>query len=95
MLKFIAYPAGTTVVGIPGKVVEDQHELVIDLEHGVLPDPVAQAIRIVLSRQKQLSERLVRLEQSTNLVSFEEAFKDEEDDLNKWLVREFRDGGGI
>ena len=88
-------PSGATVVGIPGKVVEDQHDQVIDLEHGILPDPVAQAIRIVLSRQKQLSERLIRLERSGGLELFEEAFQEDENNLKKVLIREFTDGGGI
>jgi len=55
-------PPEATVVGIPGRVVEDRHEPLVDLEHGKLPDPVAEAIGIVLRRQQRLSERLKRLE---------------------------------
>ena len=60
-------PPGTTVVGIPGKAVEDRHKPIMDLEHGKLPDPVAEAIRLVLKEQDRLEERLKRLERATNL----------------------------
>lgn len=88
-------PPDTTVVGVPGKVVEDQHNQVIDLEHGILPDPVAQAIRIVLSRQKTLSERILRLERSNGTGLVEDIFTEEVNELSKGLIREFTDGGGI
>lgn len=88
-------PPDTTVVGIPGRVVEDQHSQVIDLEHGILPDPVAKAIRIVLSQQKTLSDRLLRLERSHGAGLVEDVFHEEENDLRKELIREFTDGGGI
>jgi len=55
-------PPGATVVGIPGKIVEDRHEPIVDLEHGRLPDPVAEAVRLVLRRQGKLEERLKKLE---------------------------------
>jgi serine O-acetyltransferase len=55
-------PPDSTVVGIPGRVVEDKHEQVIDLEHGKLPDPVAEAIKIVLKQQEKLALRLKKLE---------------------------------
>ncbi|MFC1947049.1 serine O-acetyltransferase [Chloroflexota bacterium] len=88
-------PPDTTVVGIPGKVVEDQHNQVIDLEHGILPDPVAQAIRVVLSQQKRLSERLLRLERSNDVELVDDVYSDEFISLSKGLIREFTDGAGI
>ena len=57
-------PPGSTVVGIPGRVVEDRHKPVLDLEHGKLPDPVAEAIRHVLQEQDKLEERLKKLEKA-------------------------------
>ncbi len=57
-------PPDSTVVGIPGRVVEDKHEQIIDLEHGKLPDPIAEAIRAVLRQQEKLSARLNKLEGS-------------------------------
>ncbi len=55
-------PPGATVVGIPGTIVEDRHKPFVDLEHGKLPDPVAEAIRLVLREQEDLGEHLKRLE---------------------------------
>ena len=55
-------PPGVTVVGIPGRIVTKREKPAIDLEHGKLPDPVAEAIRLVLKDQHQFEERLQRLE---------------------------------
>ena len=60
-------PPGSTVVGIPGRVVEDRHKPVLDLEHGKLPDPVAEAIRRVLQEQDKLEERLKKLEKASSM----------------------------
>lgn len=56
-------PPGATVVGVPGRVVEEERLPVIDLEHGKLPDPVNEAIRLVLEDQGKLEERIHRLEE--------------------------------
>lgn len=50
-------PAGATVVGIPGKVMERKKRLVkplIDLEHGRLPDPVAEAVNILVKKDRRI-----------------------------------------
>ena len=60
-------PPGATVVGVPGKVVEERRGPVIDLEHGKLPDPVAEAIRLVLQEQDKLEERLKKLEKASDI----------------------------
>jgi len=62
-------PPGATVVGIPGRTVEDKHAPVMDLEHGDLPDPVTEAIKLVLDRQDRLEERLRILERADRRVS--------------------------
>jgi len=84
-------PPGRTVVGIPGKIVEDGRGPLFDLEHGKLPDPVAGAIRVVLRGQDNLEERLKELERLSGVV----APKDELSDRRKEIVREFSYGGGI
>jgi len=56
-------PPGATVVGVPGRVVEEGRRPVLDLEHGKLPDPVNEAIRHVLDEQEHLAQRLKRLEE--------------------------------
>jgi serine O-acetyltransferase len=58
-------PPGATVVGVPGRTVEDRHKPPLKLEHGELPDPVAEAIRLVLERQKVLEDRVRKIEEET------------------------------
>lgn len=55
-------PPGVTVVGIPGRAVEDRKEPVFDLEHGKLPDPINDVIRPILEEQSRLRERVAELE---------------------------------
>jgi len=62
-------PPGATVVGVPGRVVEEERPPVIDLEHGKLPDPVNEAIRLVLEDQGKLEERIHRLEELLKVSS--------------------------
>jgi len=84
-------PAGTTVVGIPGKIVEDRKKPLQDLEHGRLPDPVAEAIRLVLREQDKLEERLRRLESSSGIT----VFNNELVQMRKEIEHEFSWGEGI
>lgn len=60
-------PPGVTVVGIPGRVVTKREKPAMDLEHGKLPDPVTEAIRMVLKDQHKLEERIKRLEDSASI----------------------------
>ena len=55
-------PPGVTVVGVPGRSVEDRHKPILELDHGKLPDPIAEAIRLVLQEQDRLEKRLANLE---------------------------------
>ena len=55
---------GATVVGVPGRAVEDKRRPALDLEHGKLPDPVSEAIKRVLDEQERLTQRLKRLEEN-------------------------------
>ena len=84
-------PPGATVVGIPGRIVEDRHKPLTDLEHGKLPDPVAEAVRLILREQEKLGERLRKLESLSGLVISD----DELEDRRRELVRDFSQGGGI
>lgn len=83
-------PPGATVVGIPGRVVEDGQGPLTELEHGKLPDPVAEAIRLVLQRQNKLEERLRRLESSSGVLT-----EDELSVISGKIVRYFSEGEGI
>ncbi len=84
-------PPGSTVVGIPGKIVEDQPEPVLELEHGKLPDPVAEAIRLVLRQQIKLADRVKKVEEASGLLVSEDDFAEQ----RKVLVKEFSNGEGI
>jgi serine O-acetyltransferase len=84
-------PPGATVVGIPGRIVEDQHKSVPDLDHGQLPDPVAEAIRLILLSQDKLEKRLSRLETLGSVV----VPPDEVKENTAKIIREFSNGGGI
>jgi serine O-acetyltransferase len=61
-------PPGVTVVGIPGRAVEDHQKATLDLDHGKLPDPMADVIRLVLKEQDDLEERLEKLEKSSGIT---------------------------
>ncbi len=71
-------PPGVTVVGIPGRVVTKREKPAMDLEHGRLPDPVAEALRLVLKDQHGLEERLKRLENSVGINASHHDLKGEE-----------------
>ncbi|MBI4283252.1 MAG: serine O-acetyltransferase [Chloroflexi bacterium] len=84
-------PAGSTVVGIPGRIVEDIRQPLAALEHGRLPDPVAEAIGLVLREQEKLEERLKRLEGLSGVLIHE----DELTEKKRKIVKEFSKGEGI
>ena len=62
-------PNGATVVGVPGKIVEKKtaEKLELDFEHGNLPDPVADVVRIMLKMQHELEQRLGDIEKDHNI----------------------------
>jgi serine O-acetyltransferase len=57
-------PAGATVVGVPARIVEsltpEKEEL--DFEHGNLPDPLSDIMKMLLQLHSKLEERVKRLE---------------------------------
>jgi serine O-acetyltransferase len=71
-------PPGCTVVGVPGRIVEEQHAARIDLDHNRLPDPVAEAIRLVLAEQDKLAERIKRLETTAGVTPPEDSLTAQE-----------------
>jgi serine O-acetyltransferase len=82
-------PPGVTVVGIPGRVADEHHKPILDLEHGRLPDPVAEAIKLVLNEQSKLEERLEKLEGQSGI----EVPRDELRERIIEIMREFNQGG--
>ncbi len=54
-------PEGMVVVGVPGRVVDTERKAlpgVTDLDHGNLPDPVAQAIKCILNRMESMENEI-------------------------------------
>jgi len=56
-------PPGVTVVGIPGRVVTEDVGPCEALEHGKLPDPVNEALRLIAAQQTDLAERIQQIEE--------------------------------
>jgi len=82
-------PPGATVVGIPGRVVDERRKPILDLEHGRLPDPVAEAIKLVLDEQTKLEQRLEKLEDKSGITVPEDELKER----IKEIMKEFSQGG--
>ncbi len=70
-------PPGTTVVGVLGRAVEEERPLIVDLEHGKLPDPIEEIIKQVLERQSKLEERLRELEALLRVAATSSESKEE------------------
>ncbi|UCC59254.1 MAG: serine O-acetyltransferase [Dehalococcoidia bacterium] len=61
-------PPGSVVVGVPGRIVGGRQESVMDLEHGNLPDPFSEAVRLILEEQARLIERLKKVEEACGIT---------------------------
>lgn len=82
-------PANATAVGVPARIGLGFSALDLErLEHGKLPDPIADAIRFVIEEQEKLEQRLVKLESK-------EGFQSETDDRleqkKKVIEKEFEE----
>ncbi len=58
-------PPYSTIVGIPGKVVEGEstRQDIVELDHARLPDPVARAINGLVEKLNQMGVRLEEIEE--------------------------------
>src|SRR5215470_6039042 len=63
-------PPYSTIVGIPGKVIEGEsaRQDVAELEHGRLPDPVARAINNLVEKMNLLGVRMEEIEERQDCV---------------------------
>ena len=84
-------PPDVTIVGVPGRVTGDGTTETLALEHGKLPDPVADAIRLMLKEQYKLEERLHRLEIAAGVTVPANELKGKLEEV----ARDFNKGGGI
>lgn len=90
-------PSSSTVVGIPGRNVKEVRKCAIDLDHDKLPDPVAEAIRLILERQDELEEEIRTLSTTTDFMKLNKILK-EKSELEKReseLEEIFAEGSGI
>jgi len=66
-------PPGATVVGVPGRIIEtptpEKEEL--DFEHGNLPDPLSDIMKMLLQLHQRLEERVKRLENQIKVTTNE------------------------
>jgi serine O-acetyltransferase len=63
-------PAGATAVGVPARVgLGFSASEIEQLEHGKLPDPIADAIRFVIKGQEEIELRLKKVESKEGLTS--------------------------
>ena len=61
-------PPGATVVGVPGRIVESltaDTKAELDFEHGNLPDPLSDLMKMLLQLHSRLEDRIKRLENQT------------------------------
>lgn len=59
-------PPGTTAVGVPSRIVQEKREYVMDLNHD-LPDPVSDALKLLLKRQETLEKQIDVLNEKLHL----------------------------
>ncbi len=72
-------PAHATVVGIPGRVVlSSEKRQGVDLQHDLLPDPVAKAVSCVFDQIRRLEKQLDSLQDQVHGDSREEGRQHEE-----------------
>jgi len=93
-------PRRATVVGVPGRIgMGFSVREIQDLEHGKLPDPVADAIRFMMKEQEKLEERIRQLElKEGTSIEFDKCLVKKGVEINEGFLcasEEFSEGGGI
>jgi len=90
-------PPHATVVGVPGRIIEQkkkEHDVMLD--HGQLPDPIAEAIKVVLKENRKLKQRIKNLEDNLNLSIKEDDYVSEaESEVMTIFMKNYKDGDGI
>lgn len=93
-------PPDSTAVGIPARVgVGFSAKDIEMLEHGKLPDPVADAIRFIVKGQEKLEERLKKIESLEGITSeIDKYVEEKKKEIEKEFFtsdEEFSEGSGI
>ncbi len=91
-------PPHATVVGVPGRIIEQQkrkpHDVMLD--HAQLPDPIAEALKMVLKENRKLKQRIKKLEDNLNLPSEQDDYISEaESEVMTVFMKNYKDGDGI
>jgi serine O-acetyltransferase len=81
-------PPGVTVVGVPGKVIIKQARPAMDLEHNKLPDPLAEAIRLVMQDSHNIESRLKALEENCGLAVPKDNLEQRKEEIEKELAQD-------
>lgn len=92
-------PPHATVVGVPGKIIERQKKGGNDamLDHGQLPDPITEVLRVVLRENQKLKQRINKLEEVSHLPHKEEDdyLSEAESKVMAIFMKNYKDGDGI
>ncbi len=91
-------PPHATVVGVPGRIIEQHKKKEYDvmLDHGQLPDPIADALRIVLKENRKLKQRIIKLEDNLNICKEADDYVSEtESEIMTVFMKNYKDGDGI
>ena len=91
-------PPHATVVGVPGRIIEQkkkEHDVMLD--HGLLPDPIAEALKVVLKGNRKLKAAYKKiLEDNLNLSIEEDDYVSEaESEVMTIFMKNYKDGDGI
>ena len=91
-------PPHATVVGVPGRIIKQRkrEEQETMLDHGQLPDPIAEAIMAVLKENGKLKLRIKKLESTLNLSSeADNTASETESEIMTVFMKNYKDGDGI
>lgn len=93
-------PAGATVIGVPGRVsLGFSAQDLENLQHNRLPDPVADAIKVIVRAQGGLEERIAKLESVEGIsAAIDRAWEEKKAEIMEEFFpdgEEFRGGEGI
>jgi len=88
-------PPHSTVVGVPGRVVGEHKVEKVDLDHAKLPDPVAEALRVIIKEQEKLEERIRAVEDMEGLFfKIDEYFEKKKKEIEKLFPVDSETGEG-
>ena len=90
-------PINTTVVGVPGRLIRHEKNLIADaLDHNKLRDVEAEVIRALFERVKAVEKQVEQLEQSSlSGLQVDNAQTNNSKSKSNLVIAEFLDGAGI